>query len=122
MKHVLTALILSVGAAQAAPPAQIDRPIWDPPERYQCDPSGWTTYYKLPPRQVAVQCPLLLKADKNIFIRYINMTREWKGCTYCDNGYCTVVYIDRPVYGTTPDAVKSHEDGHACGWDASHPD
>jgi hypothetical protein len=90
---------------------------WDPPARYDKPFPGRTVVRQLPPRQVANACRELFGARG----LDIAVGLAQRGCAVHLGDQCQIISIDRPAYGTTPEAVIRHERGHCNGWPADHP-
>lgn len=119
---------LMVGGALASSPniVMISDPIthpggsvtWTPPKRYDHPFDGVETIRRLPKSQVPGACARLFKeAGLDISVGPRQM-----GCAVYRGNKGTIIVIDKPVGGITPDAVIRHERGHLNGWPADHPD
>jgi hypothetical protein len=91
---------------------------WNPPTKYDHPYKGLLREYPLPQKQVVAACGKAL-AQYNI-----KATMRQRGCAVynSDRSECTIIYIDKPFMGTTPEAVRRHEMGHCNGWAENHPD
>lgn len=89
---------------------------WNPPAQYDKPFPGRMVVRQMPPRQVPGACQQMFDA------RGMNLTAGFgqRGCAVQVGDQCQVITIDRPAYGTTPDAVVRHERGHCNGWGADH--
>lgn len=93
----------------------VDRAAWNPPAEYDHPFPGELIEYRVNPGEVARRCSNWLN-QKNIFKRFVGYASSKRGCAFPRGDKCWIVYIDRPAYGTTPEAVRRHEIGHCNGW------
>jgi hypothetical protein len=91
---------------------------WNPPKRYDKPFKGNETIRLLPQPEVVEACRKLF-ADAGLDIE---VTLKQLGCAVYKGKNGTIIAIDRPVGGVTPEAVIRHERGHLNGWDQDHSD
>lgn len=91
---------------------------WNPPKQYDKPFKGTETIHMLPQPEVVKACRKLFR-DASLDVK---VTKTQKGCAvfHGDNG--TIVVIDKPFMGVTPEAAIRHERGHLNGWPLDHPD
>lgn len=122
MKKILVAAMVGISAIASIGPAfaNKDHATWDPPAPYNRPYTGKLTVHKLPPKMVTEVCARLF-AERG---RKLFSTNKQRGCAVSSDSdrACTVVIIDRYVFGTTPEAVLRHELGHCNGWPSHHPE
>lgn len=91
---------------------------WNPPKRYDRAFDGTEGIVRLPQKQVPDACRQLFK-DAGLDIE---TTPNQRGCAVYKGKNGTIIAVDRPFRGSTPEAVIRHERGHLNGWKQSHPD
>lgn len=91
---------------------------WNPPKRYDHPFDGKETIIRMPQPEVVKACRKLF-ADAGIDVE---VTERQKGCAVFKGKRGTIIVIDRPYGGATPETVIRHERGHLNGWPADHPD
>jgi hypothetical protein len=94
------------------------RAEWNPPPQYDHEFPGKTEVTLLHPRDVPSACRKMFRDGGH----KIAVTQQQRGCAIRYGKVCKIIAIDRPRYGTTPEAVIRHERGHCNGWHHSHPD
>jgi hypothetical protein len=91
---------------------------WNPPKRYDKPFDGKETLRLMPQKEVVEACrKLFKKAGLDI-----KVTPKQLGCAVYKGKNGTIIAIDKPVGGVTPEAVIRHERGHLNGWDQHHSD
>jgi hypothetical protein len=91
---------------------------WNPPERYDRPFDGKETIRLLPQPEVVEACrELFEQAGLDI-----EVTLKQMGCAVYKGKNGTIIAIDKPFNGVTPEAVIRHERGHLNGWGADHED
>jgi hypothetical protein len=113
---IVTAFALVIGLGGASDDTWKAQAEWNPPARYDVPFPGAMHVYRMHPREVPAACG-------NLFARYglnIQTGPMQRGCAAYEGNKCEIVTIDRPAYGTTPEAVLRHERGHCNGWGADH--
>lgn len=115
-------LIAALGFTLLAAPAMAgkDDPEWNPPARYDHPYEGKLTVIRLPQADVVKACDELFKANNPK--RRTSMQQRGCSAWVKREAICTVITIDAPYLGATPEAVLRHELGHCNGWPADHPD
>lgn len=105
MKHLLIVLAaLSANPAQAAN----DDAVWNPPPRFDHEPTIPVKIDEMDPFSLQGICGRIMGFTPGQYFR---------ACTIPNlDGTCYIFMIDRPAYGTTPQAVYRHERGHCNGW------
>lgn len=125
--HTLFAALFSVSALTACNTTgthnydkRIDNARFDPPQRYAGEYKGKLHVMRLPPIDPNAPDDVLRACAR---LGVPSVTGKPRGCYWlsADKSECWIVIIDRPAYGTTPEAVLAHELGHANGWPAHHP-
>lgn len=91
---------------------------WDPPKRYDHPFKGTETIHRLPQPDVVEACRKLFR-DAGMDVK---VTKNQKGCAVFKGSDGTIIVIDKPFMGVTPEAAIRHERGHLNGWHQSHPD
>jgi hypothetical protein len=91
---------------------------WDPPARYDKPFDGNETIKMLPQPEVVEACRKLF-ADAGLKIK---VTPKQKGCAVYKGQDGTIIVIDKPFMGVTPEAAIKHERGHLNGWHQDHRD
>lgn len=120
----LMGLLLSQGAPEqfvlaSSPTTHADGTVtWNPPERYDHAFDGKETILRLPQPEVVEACRKLFK-DAGLDIE---VTKTQKGCAVFKGKNGTIIVIDKPFMGVTPEAAIRHERGHLNGWPQDHPD
>ncbi len=92
--------------------------IWNPPARYDHKFDGKQTILRMPQTEVMEACRRLFE-DAGL---EIEVSPTQKGCAVFKGSDGTIIVIDRPYKGVTPEAVIRHERGHLNGWPSDHPD
>lgn len=91
---------------------------WNPPASYDHAFDGTETIHRLPQPEVVEACRRLF-AEAGLDIP---VGPNQKGCAVFKGRDGTIIVIDRPFMGVTPEAAIRHERGHLNGWPADHPD
>jgi hypothetical protein len=91
---------------------------WNPPKRYDHAFDGKETIRHLPQAEVPEACRRLFR-DAGL---EISVGPKQKGCAVYQGKNGTIIVVDKPFGGATPDAIIRHERGHLNGWPADHPD
>jgi hypothetical protein len=113
-KHPFTDLLLAGG-----PKTHADGSVtWNPPARYDKPFDGRETIKRLPQSEVVEACRRLF-ADAGLDVK---VTSTQKGCAVFKGKDGTIIVIDKPFMGVTPEAAIRHERGHLNGWKQDHPD
>jgi hypothetical protein len=113
-KHPFTDLLLAGG-----PKTHTDGSVtWNPPARYDRPFDGTETIKRLPQSEVVEACRRLF-ADAGLDVK---VTSTQKGCAVFKGKDGTIIVIDKPFMGVTPEAAIRHERGHLNGWKQDHPD
>lgn len=112
-------LALTTSGVVQAQDKRIEAARWDPPTRYAMPYKGRLHLRRLPPAGLA-KINVLTECEK---LGIPSVTGKPRGCAWhsADFSECWVITIDRPYYGTTPEAVLTHELGHCNGWEGHHP-
>ena len=90
---------------------------WNPPKRYDHAFDGKETIRRLPQAEVPEACRRLFR-DAGL---EISVGPKQKGCAVYQGKNGTIIVVDKPFGGATPDAIIRHERGHLNGWPADHP-
>jgi hypothetical protein len=91
---------------------------WNPPKKYDRPFDGTEAIRRLPQPEVVEACrKLFADADLNIAV-----SPTQKGCAVYKGRNGTIIVIDKPFMGVTPEAAIRHERGHLNGWKQDHPD
>lgn len=91
---------------------------WNPPRRYDHAFDGVETILRLPQSEVMEACRrLFAEAGYDIPVKPTQ-----KGCAVFKGKNGTIIVIDKPYRGSTPEDVIRHERGHLNGWPEDHPD
>ena len=91
---------------------------WNPPKRYDHAFDGKETIRRLPQAEVPEACRRLFR-DAGL---EISVGPKQKGCAVYQGKNGTIIVVDKPFGGATPDAIIRHERCHLNGWPADHPD
>lgn len=91
---------------------------WNPPTKYDHPFEGDEVIRRLPQKEVVEECKKLFD-DANLDIP---VSPKQKGCAVYQGSDGTIIVIDKPFEGITPEAAIRHERGHLNGWPSDHPD
>ncbi len=91
---------------------------WNPPTRFDHEFDGLETIRKLPQSEVMEACRKLFD-DAGLDVE---VTVTQKGCAVFKGSNGTIIVVDKPYRGVTPEAAIRHERGHLNGWPSDHPD
>lgn len=127
--NTLFAALLSVAALTACQTTgtsthnydkRIDSARFDPPTQYAGEYQGKLYVKRLPPLDPNAPDDVLRACAR---LGVPSVTGKPRGCAWVseDLSECWIITIDRPAYGTTPEAVLAHELGHCNGWPEHHP-
>lgn len=116
LKLVLIASIIALSGCVQSYSKPLANGSWNPPPQFSGEYTGELTVTRMPQDEVVGLCAAMFEE----YGIAATATENQKGCAAITATGCSVVIIDAPFMGSTPEMVEIHEYGHCLGWPADH--